>query len=215
MTLCASTHQSLSRSEQKRQQILLAANDLFCRLGFPHTSMDEVAKQAGVSKQTVYAHFGSKDELFVAAIESKCIAHNLNDAMRMDVNAPESTLTEFALQFAAMVTSPEAITVFKACVAQSESHPEVSQLFYDAGPKHMFSLLAQYLSAVEAKGDYEFGNAQHSAIRLCLMLFGELKLRLELGLAVDDILAQREQYVRGCAQMFLRAHRISATPIRR
>lgn len=63
----------MSRSEQKKQQVLVAAIDLFCRQGFPHTSMDEVAKQAGVSKQTVYSHYGSKDDLFVAAIESKCV----------------------------------------------------------------------------------------------------------------------------------------------
>ncbi|MBP7665126.1 MAG: TetR/AcrR family transcriptional regulator, partial [Shewanella sp.] len=65
MTHSSETQLPLSRSEQKRQQVLVAAIDLFCRQGFPHTSMDEVAKLAGVSKQTVYSHYGSKDELFV------------------------------------------------------------------------------------------------------------------------------------------------------
>ena len=64
---------NLTRSEQKRLQILEAAMELFCGQGFPNTSMDEVAKLAGVSKQTVYSHFGSKDELFVASIESRCV----------------------------------------------------------------------------------------------------------------------------------------------
>ena len=33
-----------------------------------------IAKEAGVSKQTVYSHFGNKDELFTAAIEQKCVS---------------------------------------------------------------------------------------------------------------------------------------------
>lgn len=198
----------LSRSEQKRQQVLVAAIDLFCRQGFPHTSMDEVAKLAGVSKQTVYSHYGSKDELFVAAIESKCVGHNLHDDLLNDPSQPEAALTQFALQFGEMIVSPEAITVFKACVAQSESHPEVSRLFFEAGPQHIVGILADYLLAVEALGRYKFGNAHQSAVRLCLMLFGELKLRLELGLEIEGLMLEREEYIHGCADMFLRAYRV-------
>ncbi|QYJ80548.1 TetR/AcrR family transcriptional regulator [Shewanella acanthi] len=196
-----------SRSEQKKQQVLVAAIDLFCSQGFPNTSMDEVAKQAGVSKQTVYSHFGSKDELFVAAIESKCVGHNLNDNLLSDPSQPEAIISQFAQQFGEMIVSPEAITVFKACVAQCESHPEVSRLFFEAGPQHILGMLAEYLAAVETLGQYQFGNPQHAAVRLCMMLFGELKLRLELGLEVESILAERETYIRGCADMFLRAYR--------
>lgn len=208
MTQCSDMQLPLSRSEQKRQQVLVAAIDLFCRQGFPHTSMDEVAKLAGVSKQTVYSHYGSKDELFVAAIESKCVGHHLHDDLLNDPSQPEATLTQFALQFGEMIVSPEAITVFKACVAQSESHPEVSRLFFEAGPQHIVGILADYLLAVEALGRYQFGNAHQSAVRLCLMLFGELKLRLELGLDTEELMLEREEYIHGCADMFLRAYRI-------
>ncbi|MCP3130246.1 TetR/AcrR family transcriptional regulator [Shewanella sp. KJ2020] len=208
MTHSAERPLPMSRSEQKRQQVLVAAIDLFCRQGFPHTSMDEVARLAGVSKQTVYSHYGSKDELFVAAIESKCVGHNLNDDLLKDPAQPESTLTQFALQFGDVIVSPEAITVFKACVAQSDSHPEVSRLFFEAGPKHMVAMLSGYLASVEALGQYRFGNAHHCAVRLCLMLFGELKLRLELGLDVEGLMQERETYIRGCAEMFLKAYRV-------
>ena len=201
-----STEIPMSRSEQKKQQVLVAAIDLFCRQGFPHTSMDEVAKLAGVSKQTVYSHYGSKDDLFVAAIESKCVGHNLHDDLLSDPSQPEATITEFALQFGEMIVSPEAITVFKACVAQSERHPEVSRLFFEAGPQHMLAMLTKYLVAVEALGLYRFPQPHHCAVRLCLMLFGELKLRLELGLETESLLGEREQYIRGCAEMFLKAY---------
>ncbi|MCH1931606.1 TetR/AcrR family transcriptional regulator [Shewanella sp. A25] len=207
MTQQHSSAKPLSRSEQKKQQVLVAAIDLFCSQGFPNTSMDEVAKQAGVSKQTVYSHFGCKDDLFVAAIESKCVGHNLNDNLLSDPSKPETTISQFSQQFGEMIVSPEAITVFKACVAQCESHPEVSRLFFEAGPRHILGMLADYLTSVEALGEYHFGNSQHAAVRLCMMLFGELKLRLELGLEVENLLLERESYIQGCAEMFLRAYR--------
>ncbi|MCE9686658.1 TetR/AcrR family transcriptional regulator [Shewanella sp. AS16] len=202
---------TLSRSEQKRSQVLDAAIDLFCCQGFFNTSMDEVARQAGVSKQTVYAHFGSKDELFVAAIESKCVAHQLTGDILTDAAEPESALMRFATQFSELIISPGAMAVFKTCVAQADSHPELSRLFYDAGPNHVLRLLADYLARVETHGRYHFGNTRHCAVRLCLMTFGELRLRLELGLEHQELLGSREQYVQECVQMFLKAYKLPET----
>ncbi|MBB1268116.1 TetR/AcrR family transcriptional regulator [Shewanella sp. SR44-3] len=197
-----------SRSEIKREQILHSAIELFCVQGFPNTSMDEVAKLAGVSKQTVYAHFGSKDDLFVAAIESRCIAHQLTGNLLLDPLFPEVSIRRFAQQFGEMIVSHETTAVFKTCVAQAESHPELPRLFFNAGPKHVLGLLSGFLEVLDKQGVYHFPKPHDSGVRLCLMLFGELKLRLELGLDVEDLRLTRENYIEETAQMFLRAHRI-------
>jgi|TARA_R110002033_G_scaffold51704_3_gene98721 AcrR family transcriptional regulator len=198
----------ISRSEQKRAQVLESAIDLFCHHGFPNTSMDEVAKHAGVSKQTVYSHFGSKDDLFVSAIESKCVVHQLTDDALIDASQPQQVILLFAQQFGEMIVSKEAMTVFKTCVAQADTHPEVSRLFYNAGPKHVLGLVRNYLTKVNEHNEYFFENPHESAVRLCLMLFGELKLRLELGLEIEDLIVTRQQYLQDTADMFLRAHKV-------
>ncbi|GIU46285.1 TetR/AcrR family transcriptional regulator [Shewanella algidipiscicola] len=200
-------HSSVSRSEQKREQILAAAIELFCGQGFPHTSMDEVAKKAGVSKQTVYAHFGSKDELFVAAIESKCVVHQVTESLFSSPEKPEQALLQFGYYFSDMVLSAEAIDVFKACVAQADTHPDISALYFSAGPEHLIVLLESYFIEVQRVGHYQFGDARDAAVRLCLMLFGEMRLKLELGLAVEDIVPHRLQYIKETIEMFLRAYR--------
>lgn len=198
---------SLSRSEQKRAAILEAAISLFCGQGFPNTSMDEVAKKAGVSKQTVYSHFGNKDELFVASIESKCVMHDITPDMLADVAHPERVLTQFAARFGAMIVSEEALTVYRACVSQADTHPEVSQLYFAGGPSVMLALLSDYFRRVEAEGKYRFGDTRHAAIRLCLMLFGERRLRLELGMPIEDSDEERSRYLDETISMFLRAAR--------
>lgn len=50
--------------EVRLQQVMAIAEDLFAELGYQDTSMDEVAKRAGVSKPVVYDLVGSKEELF-------------------------------------------------------------------------------------------------------------------------------------------------------
>ena len=55
----------------KRVRILDAAEALFIRQGYVKTSMDEVAREAGVAKGTLYLYFKSKEELFLAALESE------------------------------------------------------------------------------------------------------------------------------------------------
>ncbi|CAM3382026.1 TetR/AcrR family transcriptional regulator [Shewanella violacea] len=198
---------NLSRSEQKRLQILEAAIELFCGQGFPCTSMDEVAKLAGVSKQTVYSHFGSKDELFVASIESKCVVHRLAEEVFIDPSQPEVALTSFAEYFGDLIVSPEALTVFTTCVAQSETHPSISALFFDAGPEHLLSLLSDYFEDVQKIGVYQFDDCRSCAVRLCLMMYGEMRLKLELGLNADDLIEGRASYLTGCITMFLKAYK--------
>ena len=55
----------------KREEIVSAATLLFMENGYGLTSMEAVAKQAGVSKLTIYSHFADKSELFRAIIQQR------------------------------------------------------------------------------------------------------------------------------------------------
>ena len=57
------------KSVETRQQIIDAAYTLFYKGGFMRTGVDAIADAAGITKRTLYQHFGSKDELIEAALE--------------------------------------------------------------------------------------------------------------------------------------------------
>ena len=59
---------TLQNAEQKQQDIVVAAEALFLHQGYGASSMDQVAHNAGVTKQTVYRYFPSKNELFAAVM---------------------------------------------------------------------------------------------------------------------------------------------------
>jgi AcrR family transcriptional regulator len=66
--------------ETRREGLLEAAVSVFARYGYRKTSMDEVARAAGVSRQGLYLHFADKEALFRKAVEYK-LARQLSDAL--------------------------------------------------------------------------------------------------------------------------------------
>jgi TetR/AcrR family transcriptional regulator, regulator of autoinduction and epiphytic fitness len=77
-----STEESLriDAPESRREALLEAAVGVFARYGFRKTSMDEVARAAGVSRQGLYLQFADKEELFRKAVTYK-LAHQLSAAI--------------------------------------------------------------------------------------------------------------------------------------
>ena len=57
----------------KNEQIIAAARRLFNRYGFKKVSMDEIAREAGVTKKTIYMYFSSKEELLKYFIQEEII----------------------------------------------------------------------------------------------------------------------------------------------
>lgn len=200
--------QKLTKREQKHANILAAANVLFCEQGFPHTSMEEIAKKAGVSKQTLYSHFGCKNTLFAASITAKADSYQLNSEIFSNSEQPEKTLMYFAEQFGQLMVSEEALTIYQTCVTHADRHPEIAQVFFENGPECILSVLSDYLEKVSRTQQYQFDEPRHCAVRLCLMLFGEMRLKLDLGIDVDDLVASRNQYIQSSVDMFLRAYRV-------
>lgn len=61
------------RGEFARQAVIAAALELFASAGFRRTSIEDLARHAGVSRPTVYAHFESKEDIF------RTLVHDLHE----------------------------------------------------------------------------------------------------------------------------------------
>lgn len=97
--------------ERRRPQVLDAALELFLERGYEGTSMEAVARAAGVTKPVVYACFAGKDELFRALLhrEEERILAELQAAFdASDLDDPRGTLIEgFTGFFRAVAASPD------------------------------------------------------------------------------------------------------------
>jgi AcrR family transcriptional regulator len=86
-------------AEQRRQQLVAVALELFAQRGYRSTTMDDIAEAAGVTKPLVYQHFSSKRALYLELVNS--IAQELLLAVRRAVTDAEGPRQQVELGFAA------------------------------------------------------------------------------------------------------------------
>ena len=98
--------------------------------------MDMIAREAGVSKATVYAHFAGKEELFGAVIGRECERCFARfSAGELDPRDVRSSLAMLGRRFLDLVLSPDAIALHRIIVAEVTRFPALGQVFWQAGPE--------------------------------------------------------------------------------
>jgi TetR/AcrR family transcriptional repressor of mexJK operon len=137
----------------KRQAILEAAKTLFLRHGYEGSSMDAIAREAGVSKLTVYSHFTDKDTLFCAAVEAKCEEQLPQLFTELSSAAPiEAHLQAIGRAFNALINSEESLAMHRLMFTLAKSNPQLVQLFYAAGPQRILNKMEQVMRQADRHG---------------------------------------------------------------
>lgn len=198
------------RSQLKNQSILQAASDLFMEKGFDGTSMDEVAKRAGVSKQTVYSHFSSKEQLFSASISRVIHDYFPESACEDDViHTVEGDLRQICEQFTRLLVSEDAISMFRllATAASTEGGNTLARLFWEAGPEEMIDRLSRFLAGWAEKGELQITDPAEAAITLISLIKGQYHFKLAIGLDMTISEEIIQNHAQRCADLFLKIYR--------
>jgi TetR/AcrR family transcriptional regulator, mexJK operon transcriptional repressor len=191
----------------KREAIVEAAARMFLTAGYGPASMDAIAADAGVSKQTVYSHFGAKDALFEAIVEDKC--RDLMGPVRLPAvtdGDPAKTLGDLGHRFVATVFASPNMALFRVVIAESARFPELAEAFYRAGPAAAADNLAGYLTEFDRKGILAIRDAKASARLFFAMLRGDIYIRRLLDLKPEPSAADKEALVAQAVAAFLAAH---------
>jgi TetR/AcrR family transcriptional repressor of mexJK operon len=191
----------------KRPLIVEAATRVFLDLGYGAASMDAIAAEAGVSKQTVYSHFGAKDGLFGAIIEDKC------DELLAPVFEPfrpgrdhGKALIEVARRFLSAILAPPNTALFRVIIAESGRFPELANAFYRAGPKTAVDNLAGYLKELNGAGVIATNDPMASARQFFALLRGDLYMRRLLDLTPEPTAAEVAAVADEAVSGFLAIH---------
>lgn len=191
----------------KRASILEAAKRLFLDQGYQGVSMDQIAAAAGVSKLTVYSHFGDKETLFSEAIAAKC-QEVLPD--ELFVNPPDGPLQEqlraIAHAFFALITSEEAISMHRMMNTPGTAENALRELFWNAGPRRVQEAFAQFLQARVAQGQLRIDDAALASSQFFSLLKGELHPMMACGLCAEPTPAEVARHIDATVGFFLRAY---------
>jgi TetR/AcrR family transcriptional regulator, mexJK operon transcriptional repressor len=191
----------------KRAAILDAAREMFRVHGFDGASMDQIAAEAGVSKLTVYSHFGDKAALFGTVVRTYCEQSLPNALFEPSPGTPlRARLLEIARAFFAMCSSPEAVAGHRVMCTPKVCDSTLPQLFWEAGPMRVQGAFASLLERRIAAGELDIPDVPRAASQFFVLLKGDLHARLVVG-ACDGLAPERiEEHLEAGVDMFLRAY---------
>lgn len=194
----------------KRAAILEAAERMFLQQGYEGVSMDQIAAEAGVSKLTVYSHFGDKDTLFTEAAAAYCEQQMPASVFEPSPGTPiRQRLLEVAEAFFTMIESPEAIAGHRLLCTPQMVEKRLAQRFWQGGPERLQLAFAALLGRRIETGDLEIAEAGvvTAAGQFFVLLKGDLHQRMVLDCDQGGICArQRRAHLEASVDMFLRAY---------
>ena len=195
------------KDADKHAAILEAAKQLFVQHGFAGVSMDQIAAAAGVSKLTLYSHFGDKENLFIAAVQAFC-EQSVPDAVFQ--SRPGQDLRQHLMQvsrtFFNMIMSPEAIAGHRVLCSPQVVQSPLPAAFWAAGPQRIQQAFTELLAGYAAQGLLEIEDTALAASQLVTLLKGELHSRELFGFCCSNRDTTAEQHVHACVDLFLRAY---------
>jgi AcrR family transcriptional regulator len=156
-TISPSDHKvalTVGRGERRRQEIAAVAQRVFLERGFSDTTMQAIAEQAGASKETLYRHFGSKEELFAEIIRSRSamIAGELDTDLRGSDKSCD-VLSDLGMKILRALFSADAMALYRLVIAEVPRSPELGNIYYEQGCALILRKTTNYLKFASQRGD--------------------------------------------------------------
>ena len=135
----------------KKKQILNSATELFMQFGFGNVSMDQVARVANVSKATLYAHFNSKNELFISVLEYYKGQHqikvpNLPDVIPSNLTIMNNDILNYLSDIFNYFSNDDVVQLYRLLISEIKQFPDLFDLFFVNQSGEITQKLASYLS---------------------------------------------------------------------
>lgn len=195
---------------QKRQAILDAAARVFAERGYSAAGVDEVAAVATVAKATVYSHFGDKEGLLRAVLETeaeRAAESNLRAVERLiDVGDDlAAALREVGRRLVDCYCDPRSQALTRLVHAEMPRHPDLVELMFGRTQRRVGQALADRMLALSVAGRLDVADPAVAAEHFGSLLTGGIEARSRYGARqLDD--DERNRIVSAGVDAFLRAY---------
>lgn len=190
-------------SLEKRQAILQAAEQIFMEEGFA-ASLDRIAEIAGVSKQTAYSHFGSKEDLYREAVTRMLrapVAEMIDRSLTIG-----DTLKKYGRITLRKLLSERYVAAHRRLIEQASDFPEMAKVHAEVGPGLSIQMLASYLEEQMAAGVLRKADTRLAAEDFLSLLQGLSRLSRLFGHTEEPTAAAIGRRADHAVEVFLRAY---------
>ncbi|MDJ0638977.1 MAG: TetR/AcrR family transcriptional regulator [Paracoccaceae bacterium] len=196
--------QAIVKHGRKWDQVLNGARTVFMRDGFEGASVDDIVREAGVSKATLYSYFPDKRLLFIEVAKCECQAQS--DAAVAQVEATDDVreaLTTAAKRMTRFFMSDVGLQVHRIIVGESQRFPEIGREFYESGPARVHAILRSFLQKEVDRGNLNIEDVDLAADQFPELCKAGLHLKMVLGLREPPTNEEIDRVIDGAVDMFL------------
>ena len=208
VSLCGPGRRAAGEDPRKRDQILEGAKRVFMKAGFDAATMNDITREAQVSKGTIYVYFNNKEDLFVALIERERarLVASIRSALSGD-GPVEEKLHNFGRAFATHVLNPGTIYAMRTVIGVIDRMPQLAANFFTTGPESVRYVIETYLTERVAAGQLVIDDIPLAAVQfLELSTAGLYKRRLFGNLDFEVPHEDMMRIVKSAVRVFLDAY---------
>jgi TetR/AcrR family transcriptional repressor of mexJK operon len=194
---------SRQQSAQLADRILDVAETLFLSHGFGSTSIEAVAKRAGISKRTFYHRFPGKELLFEAVVR-RLIERWLPpfDSALLSPASLAEGLLHSAEHMLNIALTPEALALHRLIIHEAQRFPALARIMHELGAASGTERIAHHLQPRIDSGELRAVNARFAAEQFILSVVTGPQRR-GLGLGVPLTPAEVTDWARNAVSLFL------------
>lgn len=189
---------------RKWDQVLEGARTVFMRDGFEGASVDDIVREAGVSKATLYSYFPDKRLLFLEVAKIECQAQSEAAITSIEASGDiREALTLAAGRMVRFFTSPVGMQVYRIVVGESQRFPEVGREFYNSGPAVVRDILNKLLQTGIDEGKLVIDDLELATDQFPELCKAGIHLQLAIGLRTTVSEEEIDRVIAGAVDMFM------------
>lgn len=191
--------------DARMRHLLSVAGDEFVTRGFAEASVSRIARDAGVSKKTIYARFPTKDVLLLAVVEDLVVRvrNAALDGMTTMTGEPAQALTRFGMQIARGWTTPRDVAIYRLIISEVVRFPQLAEIFTST-MELIRATLTDYLREQATAGTLAITDPEAACRQFGMLAYGELRERAMLGETVTE--ERLTATVQRAVQLFLHGY---------
>jgi TetR/AcrR family transcriptional repressor of mexJK operon len=194
--------------QRKHAAIAGAALVLFARDGYERTSVDAIAAEAGVSKRTVYSHYGDKETLFLLVLRETydTMRERIGDIVDRnlrDVGEVRPALTVCIREIVRTITrAPERATLIRLVISEAPHFPVILDMWHS---RSIVPLIAEPLAKMAAAGMLDTDDPAQAAEHLNALTIGQVSNKSMMG-TIQLSESETDRIITSGIAVFLRAY---------
>ena len=187
---------------RSRARLVKAAREAFLSSGYGESSVNRIAREAGVSIKTLYRHFGSKDELFGAVVAGLCVyPADPSIDMPWSEQPPEVAFVTMGLEYLDLVLAPDELALYRVIIRDNARFPQLSERYRTEVLRPREKVLVAYLHRWAPRRDWSIREPNRAASTFFALLQRDLLEPMLLGEPHPGAGAVRRQAERAASDL--------------